>query len=318
MTNSKNNPHSSLFRSMIGAFVLLIVVLVAVGCGSQPTQISTLPENTPLPTHTPLRPSPSSTPIPTPTSTPTLQLIDNGLVYLVVGLSSEDTLPIHQEPTSSAGITGEIPATGKSIRTTGIEIIEEATTWLQIEYQGVAGWVDLAYLARQQGDLPEELVALAQSVTAALKSADYSRLEEFIHPELCLRFSPYPYLQSSDLSFCPGQLTDLPGSSTIYTWGLFDGSGDPIELTFDNYHQRFVYDQDFFQPDVVGLNQEVSAGNAINNIPEIYPDGMIVEYHFPGFDPQYAGMDWRSIRMVFIQENEIWYLVALVHGEWTI
>ena len=318
MTNSMNN--SDIFRtsSVIGGLVILVAALVAVGCGAQPTQTTTLPENTPLPTHTPLRPSPSSTPIPTPTITPTLQLIDNGLVYLVVGLSPENTLPIYQEPSSSAVITGEIPATGKSIRTTGIEISEDTTTWLQIEYQGSAGWVDLAYLARQQGDLPEELVALAQSVTAALKSADYTRLEEVIHPGLGLRFSPYPYLQTSDLSFGPAQLTEFPGSGTIYTWGRYDGSGEPIELTFDDYHRRFVYDQDFFQPDVVGLGQEVSAGNAINNIPEIFPDGMIVEYHFPGFDPQYAGMDWRSLRMVFVQENGTWYLVALVHGEWTI
>jgi hypothetical protein len=29
-------------------------------------------------------------------------------------------------------------------------------------------------------------------------------------------------------------------------------------------------------------------------------------------------MDWRSLRMVFMQQDGIWYLVALVHGEWTI
>lgn len=225
---------------------------------------------------------------------------------------------MYQEPSLSAGITGDIPPTGKSIRTTGTEKETDAISWLQIEYQGVAGWVDQAYLARQQGDIPEELFALAHSVASAIKETDYNLLEEVIHPELCLRFSPYPYLQASDLSFCPDQLVELPGSSILFTWGRYDGSGDPIELTFDDYHQRFVYDQDFFQPEVVGLNQEVSSGNAINNIPEIYPDGMIVEYHFSGFDPQYAGMDWRSLRMVFIQENGIWYLVALVHGEWTI
>jgi hypothetical protein len=113
-------------------------------------------------------------------------------------------------------------------------------------------------------------------------------------------------------------LAALPGSSTLYTWGLFDGSGNPIELSFDDYHQRFVYDQDYFDPLVVGLNQEVSSGNAINNIPSVFPDGIFVEYHFPGFDPNYGGMDWRSLRMVFLELNGAWYLVALVHCEWTI
>jgi hypothetical protein len=225
---------------------------------------------------------------------------------------------MYLEPTLSAGITGQIPSAGKSIRTTGVEIEAGGITWLQVEYQEIAGWVDKSYLAHQYGDITEELVVLAQTAAATLKTADYSRLEEFIHPELCLRFSPYPNLQESDLVFCPGQLAGLPDSSNIYIWGRYDGSGEPIELSFANYHQRFVYDQDFFQPEIVGLNQAVSSGNIINNIPEIFPDGMIVEYHFSGFDPQYGGMDWRSLQMVFTQENGVWYLVALIHGEWTI
>lgn len=269
-------------------------------------------------TLTPLRPSPSATPTPSPTITPTLQLIDSDLVYAVVGLLPGQTLPIYLEPSLAAGISGEIPSTGKSIRTTGNEFTTDNRTWLQIEYQRSGGWVDQSYLARQYGEIEEEVIALAQTVAAVLKEANYYRLRTYVHPELCLRFSPYPNLRSSDLTFCAEQLGGLPGSSTIYTWGRYDGSGEPIKLTFDDYHQRFVYDQEFFQPEVVGFNQEVSSGNSINNIPEIYPDGMIVEYHFPGFDPQYGGMDWRSLRLVFIEEGGFWYLVALVHGEWTI
>ena len=297
---------------MILILLVLILALLAEGCAPQPTESVSLPDSTPL------HASPTSTEVSTPTITPTLQLINSGLVYLVVGLSPEQTLPLYLEPSLSAGITGQIPPTGKLIRTTGVELEAGGITWLQVVYQESAGWVDLSYLARQYGDIPEEVVALAQTAAAALKTADYSHLEEFIHPELCLRFSPYPYLRVSDLAFCPDQLAGLPDSNTLYSWGRYDGSGEPIELSFDSYHRRFVYDQDFFQPEVVGLNQEVSSGNAINNIPEIFPDGMIVEYHFSGFDPQYGGMDWRSLRMVFIQENGVWYLVALVHGEWTI
>ena len=227
-------------------------------------------------------------------------------------------LAICQEASLSDEIIGQIPPAGKSIRSTGRERTADDVTWLQIEYQGLGGWVDQAYLARQYGDLLKELASLAQSAAGALKSADYYRLSDIVHPDLCLRFSPYPYLQDNDQTFCPDQLAVLPVSETIYTWGRYDGTGDPIQLTFYDYHKRFVYDQDFFHPEVVGLNQEVSAGNAINNIPDKYPDGMIVEYHFPGFDPQYSGMDWRSLRMVFVQDKGGWFLVALVHGEWTI
>ena len=305
-------------RSIILPLVLLALASLMGSCDQKPTETIPQLEKTPQASLTPLRPIPSATPTARPTSSPTLQLIDGDLAYAVVGLSPEGMLPIYQEPSQSAVISGEIPSFGNLIRTTGIEINAENRTWLQIEYQGAAGWVDKSYLARQYGDIDDEVIALAQTVAAALKESDYKRLELIVHPESCLRFSPYPNLQSSDLTFCPDQLADLPGSSTLYSWGQYDGSGEPIQLTFDEYHQRFVYDQEFFQPEVVGFNQEVSSGNIINNIPDLYPDGMIVEYHFPGFDPQYGGMDWRSLHMVFIEDSGEWYLVALVHGEWTI
>lgn len=309
MKTSKNKPGSFRSGTTLVGFCLLILVGLIAGCVPPSDQ-------NPLASHTPLPPSPSSTPEPVPTGT--LELLDSGLVYIAVGLFPEGILPIYQEPSLSAGITSQIPATGKSIRTTGIEMNADGITWLQIEYQGSSGWVDSAYLALQKGDISDELVALAQSVAFTLKTADYQKLEDIVHPELCLRFSPYPYLWDNALAFCPGELAALPGSNVLYTWGHYDGIGEPIELPFKSYHERFIYDQDYYRPEVVGLNEEVGSGNSINNLPEIFPDGMIVEYHFPGFDPQYGGMDWRSLRMVFIEENGIWYLVALVHGEWTI
>jgi len=295
-----------------------MLAALAAGCSLRANEPVGPTQNTPPATSTPLPPSPSATPAPSPTSTPTFQLIDSGLLYIVVGIDLDQALPVYLEPSPASGIAGEIPPTGNSIQTTGLETTTEDISWLQIEYQGLGGWVDQSFLATQEGSLPEELIALAHTAAAGLKIADYSRLEGIIHPQICLRFSPYPYLQPSDQTFCPDQLSQLKGTSTLYTWGRYDGSGKPIELTFDDYHQRFVYDQDYYQPEIVGLNQEVSSGNAINNIPEIYPDGLFVEYYFSGFDPQYGGMDWRSLRMVFVQENDVWYLVALVHGEWTI
>ena len=296
--------------SLVVPLLLLILAFLAQGCGPRPTDPAAQPTRTPLPA------SPSSTPPSAPTAT--FQLLDIGTVYTVVGLSADETLPIYWEPSPSAEISGNIPPGGKSIRTTGLETLADGITWLQVVYIGSAGWVDSSYLARQYGDIPEEIVKLAQSAAEDLMVADYYHLSSIIHPNLCLRFSPYPYLLDSDQTFCPEDMAGLLGSDTLFTWGRYDGSGEPIKLSFDDYHQRFVYDQDFFQPEIVGLNQEVSSGNAINNIPDVYPDGIVVEYHFPGFDPKYSGMDWRSLRLVFVQEKGGWFLVALVHGEWTI
>ena len=101
-------------------------------------------------------------------------------------------------------------------------------------------------------------------------------------------------------------------------WGHYDGSGEPIELNFNDYYERFIYDADFANPQVIGNDVAVSYGNAIDNTKEIYPNSHFIELHFKGLDPKYEGMDWRSLKLVFEQEDGKWYLVAIVHGEWTI
>ena len=48
------------------------------------------------------------------------------------------------------------------------------------------------------------------------------------------------------------------------------------------------------------------------------PDAVMVEFHYPGFDAAYGGMDWRSLRLFLEQKDGTWYVVGIVHGQWTI
>ena len=66
------------------------------------------------------------------------------------------------------------------------------------------------------------------------------------------------------------------------------------------------------------FQQGIGQGNSINNIAQIYPSAVTVEYHFEGFEEEYAGLDWRSLRLVFEASGGTWYLVGIVHDEWTI
>ena len=79
----------------------------------------------------------------------------------------------------------------------------------------------------------------------------------------------------------------------------YAGSGEPIQLSFPDYYAKFVYDVDYANAPQVSLNHRLSTGNSIDNSAEFYPGAMVVEYYFPGFDPQYGGMDWRSLRLIF-------------------
>jgi hypothetical protein len=166
---------------------------------------------------------------------------------------------------------------------------------------------------------PEEAVLLrAEEAVRALSSRDLAALATLVHPVEGVRFSPYAFVQETDQRFTPDQLPGLLADPTVRVWGAFDGSGRPIELTFAAYYERFVYDQDFANPEQKSLNQRLGQGNSLDNSREFYPGSMVVEYHFSGFDPQYAGLDWRSLRLIFQELGGAWYLVGVIHDEWTI
>lgn len=238
--------------------------------------------------------------------------------YAVIGVAWGSFLSVHEKPSEESPVLEQIPSYGTDIQRSGEVLREGDASWIFVRHDETTGWVDKKFLAEQYGTLPEELIMLGQHVTGLLKDGQYNQLLPLIHPGSCLRFSPYQYLNTDNRIICPSELASYTSSTEPFTWGRFDGTGEPINLTFIEYHQQFVFDLDYQTPGVVGFNVEVSSGNSINNIREIYPDGIMIEYYFPGIDPQYGGMDWRSLRLVFIPENDQWFLAAIIHGEWTI
>jgi len=168
---------------------------------------------------------------------------------------------------------------------------------------------------------PTESLTLQETaarVVNALGEKDLEVLTQYIHPEKGVRFSPYGYVREEHQVFMPEVLSSLAESDKTYIWGRYDGSGEPIELTFDEYYDEFVYSADFANAEVIAVNERIGQGNTINNILEFYPGGSFVEHHFSGFEEQYGGIDWQSLRLVFTQEDGAWYLVGIVHDEWTI
>jgi hypothetical protein len=160
----------------------------------------------------------------------------------------------------------------------------------------------------------------ARQVISALKAKDMARLSTFVHPRKGVRFSPYAYVTpEEDLILKRMQFAGRWTSKRRYKWGSYDGSDDPIRLTFRAYYRRFIFDHDYSRAKRIGYNDQfMGHGNTLNNITDIYPQGIVVEYHFPGFDPQYGGLDWASLWLVFEREGKEWYLVGVVHDEWTI
>lgn len=164
----------------------------------------------------------------------------------------------------------------------------------------------------------QDLRGTAELVINALADKDMEMVANFVHPERGVRFSPYAFVREEHQVFMPEELIGLLGSEEVYNWGNYDGTGEPIELEFEEYYEEFGYSADFADPEQMAVNERLGQGNTINNIDEFYPGASFVEYYFSGFEEEYEGMDWESLRLVFVQEDGAWWLVGIVHDEWTI
>lgn len=163
------------------------------------------------------------------------------------------------------------------------------------------------------------LLGSACLVNRAIQRQDWTTLAAYVHPELGVTFTPYSTVEpETDLTFTAGQIKNLAQDQNLYTWGFEDGRGDPIQMTFSQYFERYVYDRDYTQATEIGVDRIITGGNALENLTEAYPDGRFVDFCFPSADPVNDGLDWSSLKLVFQPEAEHWYLVGIVHGEWTI
>lgn len=160
----------------------------------------------------------------------------------------------------------------------------------------------------------------AKAAVQALKAKDMKKLAAIVHPDKGVRFSPYGHIDvKSDRVFKPAEVEKLPADKTVYEWGTFDGSGEPIKLTFADYYAKFVYDADFAEPHKTSVNAPIGKNTLNNNVSDVYPADRCsyVEYHFTGFDQKNEGLDWKSLRLVFEKTGDKLYLVGIVHDQWT-
>lgn len=161
--------------------------------------------------------------------------------------------------------------------------------------------------------------ARAARVISALKTRDLETLSQLSHPIKGVRFTPFTYVNGGrNIFFYAKDIPRAMDDPTYHNWGDYDGSGEPIYMTFTQYYDEFIYDHDYANAPEVFWNQRMNHGSSIDNAAQAYPESQIVEYHFSGFNEQYGGMDWSSLRLVFEQLDSVWYLVGIIHDQWTI
>lgn len=154
-----------------------------------------------------------------------------------------------------------------------------------------------------------------------IKNKNYDSLSAMAHPAEGVRFSPYGFIDTAhDKVIYAATMASWADKKkrTRVLWGTVDPTDEPINMTIDSYIKRYVYDVDFLRADSVKVNEFIGGGNSLNNLLDVYKGCNFVECHFPGFDKKFDGMDWRSVRLVYKLLDGKYYLVAIVHDEWTI
>jgi len=172
-----------------------------------------------------------------------------------------------------------------------------------------------AVRVKTQQDSIEEV---ASKVLTALKRDDYAGFAALFHPVEGVRFSPYGFVDPTHKKVLGKDFLEAIDKNWTLTWGHFDSSGEAIKMKVKPYIARFIYNADYLNAEKKSFDFFIGQGNTINNLKESYPELHFTEYYFKGVDEKYKGLDWTSLRLVFKKHEGAYYLVAVVHDQWTV
>lgn len=227
------------------------------------------------------------------------------------------------EMQAEPGRPGKQAAVARGAKMVRIDTVTLGTVdWIQLEADGKRGWVLADRLVCRATDVEAKarIAADAARVLAALRSRNLRELARYVHPVKGVRFSPYAFVdKKANIRYTAVSIQRAFLEKSPRVWGSYDGSGDPIRLTFSDYFKRFVYDRDFAGSTKTSCNGAPAIkGTTHDNSREEYPSAIVFESHVAGSAPDKAGMDWRALRLVFEQHRGRWYLAHVIHDQWTI
>ncbi len=172
---------------------------------------------------------------------------------------------------------------------------------------------------QQQAQLQKEarLFAASKKVLEALASSDFAKLETLVSPDgLSLRHVPNLNLASSTLS--KENVSEITTDKTLHFFGYTDGKGDEINMTVADYLKKYINTADYLAAPDTAVNKTLGSGNSQNSLLTDKGSRELVAFHYSGFNPQYEGMDWTTMYLVFDEVDGVFLLRAIAKDNWTI
>jgi len=161
-------------------------------------------------------------------------------------------------------------------------------------------------------------IDFTNNIIDLLDQKNYYDFASQFHPTKGCRFVPYTFGTDDDQIFNGSRFNKKFETEEKLNWGLADGSGEPILISLPNYLNEWVYDFDFKNKTTeVHIDEDLAFSNTLNNMSELYPNAKVIEFYNEGTD-EFTGMDWKSLIFYAEKVENTYYLVAVVHNEWTI
>ncbi len=239
--------------------------------------------------------------------------------YRVVFVEEDDTLNIRNGPGVEFDIVGEIRPGTRGVKITGEGQEEIDSLWVPVEYKEVSGWVNSRFLTEviSQEDFcnDEDVEKLVDAAFEALINEDGDELSQLVAEGRSLRFRRHWW--NPEVIFNKDQVASLFESEQSYSWGIADGSGDPIEGTFSDFVLPLL-ERNLKAHSERGCNEILHGGTAgLVQLPPSYEGINFYSFYRPA-GPDEFELDWGT----WVMGVEFWqgqpYLSYMVHYEWEI
>jgi hypothetical protein len=160
--------------------------------------------------------------------------------------------------------------------------------------------------------LPKEaeriISARAGYAVTYFRRQSFDRLaNKYFHPNKGVRFYPNG-LNVEGYAFTRSNVVEAVKDDTPIRWG--DINGTPIEMSFQDYYEKYIYDLDYEKESLVNYNELYASGKSglsFSQIEERFPGCVFADYYKQG----------KSLILVFekAEGRKSWYISAVIHNE---
>lgn len=292
---------------------LVIPTAIAVNGSTDEVIASTPTTELPAPpTFQPVQPADQPAGQPTPQPGPTPQ-------YRVAFVAADDTLNVRSGPGVDNEVVAELDPGAPVDKVTGAGQLVEGSTWVPIQTDHVAGWVNGRYLTASVDSTTfcqeKEVDDLLADLKTAVAEKDGSSLAQLIHPERGLRL--HHAWWNPEVLITREEARQIFTSSDSFDWGMQDGSGDPIVGSFSDKILPLLQ-EDLLAATETACDEILHGSTAgIVRLPDGYDAVHFYSLYRPGTE-EFAGMNWGAWVVGIEQWQGDYFISFLVHFQWEI